>query len=170
MHKQLIYTSSKYYSEYTNPTMQLILWRHAEAEDGVADLSRALTPKGLEQAQKMAAWLKPQLPKNIHILTSPALRTLQTVEALNMPYTCLDELAPGCSAERLAGLANWPNNDENVLIIGHQPTLGMLAALCMTGTTQEWSVKKGAVWWISSRIRNNQVHGVLKLAMSPDIL
>lgn len=150
--------------------MQLILWRHAEAENGEADLSRALTPKGIEQARKMASWLKPQLPKNIQILTSPALRTLQTVEALNMPYTCLDALAPGCSAQTLASLAQWPSNDESVLIVGHQPTLGILAALCMSGDTQTWSIKKGAVWWISSRIRNDEVHGVLKLAMTPDVL
>ena len=34
--------------------MELILWRHAEAEDGYPDLERALTEKGHEQAKKMA--------------------------------------------------------------------------------------------------------------------
>ena len=37
--------------------MDLILWRHAEAEAGEPDDGRALTSKGHKQAEKMAAWL-----------------------------------------------------------------------------------------------------------------
>ncbi len=40
--------------------MDLILWRHAEAEKanpGSDDLTRALTAKGEKQATRMAAWL-----------------------------------------------------------------------------------------------------------------
>ena len=46
--------------------MDLILWRHAEAEeatDGMEDLARALTPKGEKQAARMGAWLDRQLPR-----------------------------------------------------------------------------------------------------------
>ena len=42
--------------------MELILWRHAEAEDGVPDGERALTKKGRKQARAVAAWLKPHSP------------------------------------------------------------------------------------------------------------
>jgi phosphohistidine phosphatase, SixA len=42
--------------------MELILWRHAEAEDGSPDLERELTGKGHKQAEKMAAFLRPRLP------------------------------------------------------------------------------------------------------------
>ena len=38
--------------------MELILWRHAEAEDGSPDAARKLTAKGEKQAQKLARWLK----------------------------------------------------------------------------------------------------------------
>ena len=41
--------------------MNLILWRHAEAEDGADDLQRALTGKGRRQAARMAQWLTFQL-------------------------------------------------------------------------------------------------------------
>ena len=41
--------------------MDLILWRHAEAIDGMPDLARKLTPKGAKQAREMAAWLRPRL-------------------------------------------------------------------------------------------------------------
>ena len=54
--------------------MQLILWRHAEAEDanGKDDLDRALTKKGHLQAERMAKWLRSRLPEDCRILVSPA--------------------------------------------------------------------------------------------------
>lgn len=58
--------------------MDLILWRHAEAEPGEPDLERALTAKGQRQARRMADWLGSQLPDSCRILASPALRCLQT--------------------------------------------------------------------------------------------
>ena len=58
--------------------MDLILWRHAEAEPGVPDLERALTVKGQKQARRMGEWLASQLSENCRILVSPALRTLRT--------------------------------------------------------------------------------------------
>ena len=78
--------------------MELILWRHAEAEDGFPDEERALTPQGIAQADKMAAWLKAHMPQDIKILVSPAKRAQQTAGALHLPFTTVDELAPGASA------------------------------------------------------------------------
>ena len=46
--------------------MDLILWRHAEAEvlrEGSDDLARSLTPKGERQAARMATWLDGHLPE-----------------------------------------------------------------------------------------------------------
>ena len=63
--------------------MELILWRHAEALDGVPDMARKLTAKGEKQAREMAQWLRPRLPKRTRIIVSPAQRTLQTVKALS---------------------------------------------------------------------------------------
>ena len=81
--------------------MDLILWRHAEAEDleeteeGCgADLSRRLTPKGERQALRMAAWLDRQLPEGVRVYCSPAVRTEQTVIALGRKYKARDELRP----------------------------------------------------------------------------
>ena len=51
--------------------MDLILWRHAEAEDaapGMSDLERALTTKGVKQARRMGQWLNSQLPDSCRIL------------------------------------------------------------------------------------------------------
>jgi len=38
--------------------MELILWRHADAEDGIQDAGRKLTAKGRSRAECMAAWLR----------------------------------------------------------------------------------------------------------------
>src|SRR5205085_11789426 len=60
--------------------MDLILWRHAEAEDEArgGDLARALTLRGRAQAERMAAWLGPRLPGKTRIVASPARRCQET--------------------------------------------------------------------------------------------
>ncbi|MEJ1958668.1 MAG: hypothetical protein WDM70_03785 [Nitrosomonadales bacterium] len=51
--------------------MDLILWRHAEAEEGVHDLSRQLTAKGEKQATKWRPFCVHGLPHGTRILVSP---------------------------------------------------------------------------------------------------
>ncbi|ABE50334.1 MULTISPECIES: SixA phosphatase family protein [Methylobacillus] len=150
--------------------MDIILWRHAEAEEGSPDLARQLTPKGEQQAARMAAWLKQHMPANMRILVSPAKRTQQTALALGMEFTTLDELAPGASPQVLLDAAGWPLGKDNVLIVGHQPTLGMAAAYAMTRRTQYWSVKKGAVWWITHRRRGEEEQTVLRAMLTPELV
>lgn len=150
--------------------MNLILWRHAEAEDTAPDMERALTARGQKQAAKVAAWLKPQLPPDTLVLVSPAKRTQQTASALTKQFTTLDTLAPGASAEQLLLAANWPEDDTTIVIVGHQPTLGMAAAKILSGKAEYWSVKKGAVWWIQSRLRDDVRQTVLRAVVSPELL
>ncbi|MEO6919350.1 MAG: histidine phosphatase family protein [Collimonas sp.] len=150
--------------------MELILWRHAEAEIGEPDEGRALTGKGHKQAWKMADWLDRNLPHSCKIISSPATRTVQTAEALGRKFKTHPDLAPDCSAEQLLAVANWPNNREPVLIIGHQPTLGQVAALLVAGQMQEWSIRKGNVWWIAQRERGDITTNFLKAVMSPDLI
>jgi phosphohistidine phosphatase len=150
--------------------MELILWRHAEAEDGIADMARQLTKRGEKQAEKMAAYLSSILPQDIQILVSPAKRTQQTVQALTLNYSTIPELAPGASPQSLLYAANWPDNKGCVVIVGHQPSLGELASLLMTGTSEYWSVKKGAVWWFSRRERAGTAEITLRLVIAPDLL
>ncbi len=150
--------------------MELILWRHAEAEDGYPDHERALTEKGHEQAKKMAAWLKPRLPKDTLILVSPAKRAQQTANALDLPFKTLPEIAPGGSPQDLLKAANWDTSKGSVLIVGHQPTLGVAAAIAMTRKTQFWCVKKASIWWIASRIRAEDEQAIIRVVISPDML
>jgi phosphohistidine phosphatase len=150
--------------------MDLILWRHAEAEDGEPDLERALTPKGQKQARRMAEWLTTQLPENCRILVSPALRCLQTVEPLERKFKVMRELAPGAEPEDVLRAANWPGAREAVLIVGHQPTLGQVAALLLSGEPDYWEVKKANAWWFAQRDPLDPDSLYLRAVMSPTLI
>lgn len=151
--------------------MNLILWRHAEAEDGFPDTSRELTGRGCKQAQRMAAWLAQHLPEGTEILVSPAVRAQQTAEALQRPFHTVREIDTNADAAHVLAAAGWPDGTKRtVLVVGHQPTLGRVAALLLCGEEADWSIKKGAVWWLSSRVRLDETQVVLRAALSPDFI
>ena len=150
--------------------MELILWRHAEAEDGIPDAARQLTAKGVKQADKMATFLRARLPQNTRILVSPARRAQQTAHALTKNFTTEPAIEPGASPEAILKAANWSEGEGGVLIVGHQPALGEVAALLMSGKPEYWSIKKGAVWWFSNRIREDYSETTLRLVIAPDFL
>lgn len=133
--------------------MELILWRHADAEPGMPgqDMARALTAKGRRQAAKVGEWLDRKLPHNCRILASPALRTVQTAEALGRSFKTDAALAPDAAASAVVAAAHWPDSREPVLIVGHQPTLGQVAALLIAGIEQDWAIRKGSVCWIAQK-------------------
>ena len=151
--------------------MDLILWRHAEAEDshGSGDHERELTAKGKKQAQKMADWLVPKLPDDTRILVSPAVRAVQTAAALKRKYELCDLISTGASLADHLAAARWPA-DGNVLLVGHQPTLGQLAALLMSGHPDAWDIRKGALWWLRSAPEGGKLHATLRVAMLPGML
>ncbi|MEC5215558.1 phosphohistidine phosphatase [Actimicrobium sp. GrIS 1.19] len=150
--------------------MDLILWRHAEAEIGEPDDGRMLTAKGHKQAGKMAEWLDRNLPNGCRILVSPATRTLQTAEALGRRFKIHPALAQDATAASLLEAANWPDNREPVVLIGHQPTLGRVAALLIGGSEQDWTIRKGAIWWIAQRERGDVTTTFLRAVMSPELI
>ncbi|MGA8864049.1 MAG: histidine phosphatase family protein [Gallionella sp.] len=148
--------------------MDLILWRHAEAADGVPDLARELTAKGTKQAAKVAAFLNRHLPSHCRILVSPATRTQQTVAALTSHFNLAPTISPGASAEAVLHAARWPDAGGTVLVVGHQPTLGDVAAQLLGCDGETLSIKKGAIWWFSQREGSAQV--ALRLMITPEFL
>lgn len=145
---------------------ELLLWRHADAEDGIPDAGRALTKKGLKQARQVAQWLKPRLPHDCLILVSPARRAQQTAAALHLPYTDEERIGTRANIADVVAASGWPGRKGAVLVVGHQPTLGQLAASLLAGEPAGWTIKKGALWWFSRRA--GEV--VLRAVVSPDLL
>jgi phosphohistidine phosphatase len=153
--------------------MDLILWRHAEAaaeSSELADLDRPLTTKGERQAARMADWLNQRLAHSTRVLVSPALRCQQTAKALGRSFKTLPALAPDGDVQALLKAARWPEGSEPVLVVGHQPTLGLVASQLLTDLPQPWAIKKGAVWWLRNRDREGLAQVVLQAVMASDCL
>ena len=153
--------------------MDLILWRHAEAheaENGEDDMDRALTHRGERQAQRMARWLDRQLPDGARIFCSPARRAEQTVIPLGRKYKIRDELSPQGSHEHLLELVQWPNGKNPVVVVAHQPFLGHTVAALLKLAADDFSIRKGSVWWLRARMKEEQIQTVLITVQTPEML
>lgn len=154
--------------------MELLLWRHAEAEAGMPDLARKLTPKGEKQARRVAQWLNTHLPESARILCSPAVRTQQTAQALveltGGKLRIVAEIAPGASAEAFLRAVDWPNAKTTIVAVGHQPTLGLVASRLLCGAEQPWAIRKSALWWFSSRPDEGNSDAALVTMINPNLL
>ncbi|MDR2164421.1 MAG: histidine phosphatase family protein [Zoogloeaceae bacterium] len=128
--------------------MELLLWRHAEAMDGSPDHARELTPRGKEQAWRIAAWLKKHAPGGIRLLVSPAVRARQTAAFFREEMEIREALASDAAPDEILALLDWPNAAPCV-IVGHQPMLGEILARLLKDARYLHSVRKGALWWLS---------------------
>lgn len=151
----------------------LLLWRHADEIEQGDELRRPLTIRGEKQAKSMAKWIRQTAPKHLRILVSPALHAKQTAKILDHPFEISAQLGPKATASDLLAVAGWPDGMGKrhgaVLLIGHQPALGQLAALLLAGQEESWSIKKGALWWFTNRVRHSETQTLLRAVMSADL-
>ena len=146
--------------------MNLILWRHADAENRLPDEARQLTAKGRKQAKKMAEWLRTRLPADYRVLVSPAARAQETATALTDRVIIEKSVSTSATPQELLKAAGWPDGARTVIVVGHQPTLGAAAALALTGEAAAWNLKKGAIWWMVRDANDSvQVRAVLTPAV-----
>ncbi len=150
--------------------MDLILWRHADAAPGSRDLERKLTARGRKQAERVGAWLIARLPGRYTVLASPAKRARETADALGVRYRIVERLAPGAAPGEVLDACGWPAHKGAVVVVGHQPDLGQVAALLLAGAEADWSVKKGGLWWLSNRERGGETQVVLRAVIAPDLI
>lgn len=160
----------------------LILWRHAEAEvesNTGQDTDRSLTKRGRKDALKMAKWLHKHLPVNTEVLCSPARRCLETVAALQCVNTAdelrkaklnvnvVDFLSIDSNVDEIAQQVISDDSSKTILIVGHQPNLGLLIAKLMGVDEATCAVKKGAVWWLRQRLVNGALQTYLFTVQLP---
>ncbi|MBN3859027.1 MAG: histidine phosphatase family protein [Neisseriaceae bacterium] len=159
--------------------MELLLWRHAEAEDNPDDMKRHLTKKGLQQAEKMVKWITKHFPNEHTVWVSEAIRTQETANFLKHKPAIKPHLNPSSSAAII--LNDILNNifSENLIIVGHQPWIGDLTAHLIYNTHYNsyanrplyWSFKKASIWWLE--IKQDDEHAFytkVKANLSPDLL
>jgi hypothetical protein len=96
--------------------MELILWRHADAELGQPDGERRLTPKGLKQAARMAEWLAARLPDDYVVMASPAVRAQQPARALSTDVKTVPDFGTASSAKDLIRACGWPRGGTVVAV------------------------------------------------------
>jgi polyphosphate kinase len=109
------------------------------------------------------------------VLSSPARRAQQTARELDRSFRSVDALAPDGSVAGLLDAARWHDSRVAVLVVGHQPTLGLVAAQLVGGldpaATLPWRIKKGGVWWLRTRGNGDGGPPLTVLAVrSPDLL
>lgn len=153
--------------------MELILWRHAEAEphkpDELADQLRVLTPKGARHASRVGAWLDRQLPSQARVLSSPATRCVQTAEALGRKFSTVPALNTDSTPEAILDACGWPLQKTPVVVVGHNPLLGQVAALIFSGVAHEWKMRKGSLLWIARKSKEDPAP-FIRLAVGPDLV
>lgn len=157
---------------------QLILWRHADAENISVpltsvnyrnkaetynlDMKRPLSDKGKSQAKKMAPWIRKHLPINTLIISSPALRATQTADALKMDYLISNGLNPETDLDNVLSVAQ-EYAIENLMLVGHQPWLGLLINHLLGIKDQPAAnIKKSAVWWFKQASIDAQLNETFK--------
>jgi len=154
--------------------MDLVLWRHADAEPGDPDEARRLTPKGKKQARRAAEWLHSTLPNSARILVSPAVRAQQTAaflgELSHRKIKTIAALAPGASADEVLQIVDWPNASGCTVIVGHQPVLGWVASRLLANKDLPWSIKKAGIWWLHASNDVNPPEVSLRAVVNPDLL
>jgi phosphohistidine phosphatase len=110
--------------------MRLFVVRHADAAPGDPDELRQLTPDGRAQARALAERLAAEGVQAAVVLTSPLLRARETGEALADALGCASEpsdaLAPGTTAAAVRSAVE--GRGETVIVVGHQPDCGEIAA------------------------------------------
>lgn len=150
--------------------MDLLLWRHAEAVDGQPDHLRPLTDRGHKQAKKVAEWLKAQRIKKLRVLVSPTVRTRETASAFTDHFEIVPELSPDEGVSGILAATGWPDASGACLVVGHQPGLGQMASLLLSGSEANWSVKKGGLWWFSNRVREDETQTILRAMITADFV
>ena len=114
--------------------MQLYLVRHAEAADGEPDELRPLTAEGRRAARELGERLAADGVRPNAVLTSPLLRARETgaelARSAGVEAEADERLAPGATADDVKAAAS--ERGETVVVIGHQPDCGRIAA-ALTG-------------------------------------
>jgi probable hydrolase protein len=155
--------------------MNLLLWRHADAEALDNDLARQLTIKGKEQARKMAQWINAHFYQDYTCWVSQAKRTQQTASYLTENMVINSKLNPGANVQKIIDELAKLKSNTDLILVGHQPWIGKLALFLINGyhyPNSYLSFKKANIWWLENKDGFNHASSFfhLKAVLSPALL
>ena len=162
----------------TNQPMEIYILRHGIAEEakaGMDDAARALVPEGKKKLQAVlrtaaAAGVAPSL-----ILTSPLRRAVETAqiaaEVLGYKGEIIQEdaLRLGKSPQDVWDELRTHRSEPQVLLAGHEPQFGYLAAYLLGAPSVQVDVKKGSIIRIDVDQFGPHPKGVLRWYLTPKL-
>lgn len=163
--------------------MELLILRHAIAfprdpRRWPDDSERPLTMEGVKRARRAAAGLKRIAKRPALVLASPLVRARDTAaifaQAAHWPEAteCAALSPAGTPEEVLEMLRHRGAKAECVAVVGHQPHLGRLLALCLRGDarSEAFELKKGAVACVRFGGSPRSRQGALEWSLPPRVL
>jgi phosphohistidine phosphatase len=162
--------------------MKLYIVRHAIAAPhgtpGIQDDDRALTEDGIKKMYRNAAGLRSLNFIPGIVLCSPLLRARQTAEILlevfekRIEMRIVDSLAPsGKRSDLYRVMSLYDNKIDSMMLVGHQPLLGEIAAEIAWGSTENYlEIKKGGACVIDLERAGKLPRGTLLSLLTPSIL
>jgi phosphohistidine phosphatase len=158
--------------------MRIYIVRHAIAEDsakgGGGDAQRALTSEGRKKMKEVAAGFMRLEPQIDRIFSSPLIRAKQTAEIMATPLKKkveqMVELSPGHAPSDVLRRLRELKEDNNVMLVGHEPNCSQLASYLLSETAQvDIQFKKGGICLIESQ-RFGGGDGFLLWVLTPQVL
>jgi len=160
--------------------MNIYLLRHGEAAPaavGAPDSERPLSEQGERDVRGIVPGLKSLIGQIDFILTSPALRAIQTARIIAAEFKCMGfihiepSLAERGGEKKTTDELNRLVGKENVVVVGHSPHLAELARY-LTGdeSGEEIEIKKAGVLKIYIAGFPGPGEGAVRWKMSPEEL
>ena len=148
----------------------LLLLRHAKSSWGdssASDFDRPLAHRGIVDAPRVGRALQQQGPLPDLILSSPAVRATQTIEAVvkaaGLVSPQFDERLYGASsAELLVIVTHIPDSSSCAMLVGHNPGFEELVSR-LTETSQDMPTAALACVELKSESWSDVEYGVGKL-------
>lgn len=163
--------------------MELLILRHGIAfprdpKRWPDDSERPLTMEGVKRARRAAVGLKRIAQRPALVLTSPLVRARDTAaifaQAAHWPEAieCAALSPAGSPEEVLEMLRRRGAKAECVAVVGHQPHLGRLLALCLRGDarSEAFELKKSAIVCLRFEGPPRARQAALAWALPPRIL
>jgi len=160
--------------------MEVLLFRHGPAEAagaaGPSDADRALTDLGRERTLRAAQGLARVVDRPGALLSSPKKRAYQTACLLGEVFDLSVEAHESLAREEVGPLERLlrERTEGAVVLIGHEPTLGRLAAslLGVAPGAGEVEVKKAGAVLVEAALHPYDAPGParLRMALPPRVL
>jgi phosphohistidine phosphatase len=153
--------------------MRLYFLRHGIADwpdwDPARDHERPLTKDGMKKLRDQARRLANLGVKFDAILSSPYTRAYQTADIvagkLGLEVKTEPLLAPGFNPDKLAEIVKSFDEDQALLLVGHEPSFSTVIAELIGGGRVQ--MKKGALARVDV---NRELHGELVWLLQPKVL